>query len=141
MEKIFSKKSLAYALIGILLVLQLTQSIANWCGGGFNGGSLVLCILMFGLLVLIGVGIAKKNKMLTTISGVSVLSVLIYVLVSSYSGMIQEWMDGKIPNGSLVTGILASIGILCLICSLVIAILKTFNTHKISKQSLQYLLL
>ena len=127
MEKVFKNKKLAYVLIGILCALQLTQSIANWCGGGFNGGSLILCILMLGLLVLVGVGITKNNKLLTIVSSVSILSVLIYVLASSYSGMIQNWIDGKIPLAGLITNIFGSIGTLLLIGTFVLFILRTFK--------------
>ena len=130
MEKIFSNKKLVYVLISILFVLQLTQSIANWCGGGFNGGSLVLCILMLGLLTLIGVGISKKNKLLTIISGVSILSVLIYVLTSGYSGLIQEWIDGKAPTVALVTDCFASIATLLLIGCFILIILKALKINK-----------
>ena len=130
MEKIFKNKKLAYVLIGILLALQLTQSIANWCGGGFNGGSLVLCILMLGLLTLVGVGVAKNNKLLTIVSGASILSVVIYVLVSQYSGLIQEWIDGKVPAMGLASGLLGSIGTLLMICCLVFVLIKAFGMTK-----------
>ena len=130
MEKIFSNKKLAYVLIGILLVLQLTQSIANWCGGGFNGGSLVLCILLFGLLALIGVGIAKENKLLTIVSGVSVFSVLIYTLISSYTGIFHSWIDGKYSVGVLMVSVFGCIGALLLIGSLILVILRACKIRK-----------
>ena len=130
MDKVFSNKKFAFALIGVLLSLQLTQSIANWCGGGFNGGSLILCILMLGLLVLVGVGIAKKNKLLTIVSGVSILSVVIYALVSQYSGLIQDWNKKTIPLEALIGSIFAAAGTLLLVSCLVLAILKTFKPNK-----------
>lgn len=130
MEKVFKNKKLAYVLIGILCALQLTQSIANWCGGGFNGGSLILCILMLGLLTLVGVGIAKNNKLLTIISGVSILSVLIYILAAEYSGIIQKVIEGKVPNIGLVRNIFGSIATLLLIGCFILVILRAFEITK-----------
>ena len=130
MTKLFSNKKLAYVLIGVLCALQLTQSIANWCGGGFNGGSLILCILMLGLLTLVGVGIAKKNKLLTIVSGVSILSVVIYVLTNNYSGTIKIWSEGQYPIGVLMGSVFGSIGTLLLVGSFVLMVLRVIGITK-----------
>ena len=130
MEKVFKNKKLAYVLIGILCALQLTQSIANWVGGGFNGGSLILCILMLVLLVLVGVGIEKKNKLLTIVSGVSILSVVIYAVSTDVSGIIKRAIDGNVPVAGTVASAFTSIGALLLIGCLILIILRTFKINK-----------
>lgn len=85
---------------------------------------------MLGLLVLVGIGIAKENKLLTIISGVSILSVVIYVLTSNYSGMIKQCIDGKVPYSGLIAPIFSCLGSLLLIGNFVLIILKVFKVNK-----------
>ena len=130
MEKIFKNKTFVYIITGVLMVLQLSMSIVRWNNGGFNGGSLFLCLSIIGLLACTAIGIIKKYNFLMIIAGIAILSIFIYVKSNDVSGFVLEASKGTIPLFIIVVSTFVSLGTLFLICSLIFAIAKAFGLKK-----------
>lgn len=130
MEKILKNKTLIYVLCGLLFALQLTNSIINWCNGGFTGASLVLCILMLGLITIVGIGVNKGKNTLILIAGIAILSVAIYIKTTQCSGLIISAIQGNLTPVLTICISLTAIATFLLIGSLVLAILKGFGLKK-----------
>lgn len=131
MERIFKNKKLAYFLVGVLSALQLAQSIMKWSDGRFDGGSLILCVLMIGLLIVAAVGINKKNNALMLISATTIIGVTSYKLINRYSGsFIDAIQNGTINASIAIWFTFLCLGILLLLASLVLAIIKAFGVKK-----------
>lgn len=130
MGKVFKNKTFAYIIAGALMILQLCNSIGKWCNGGFNGGSLILCLLMIGLLACTAIGINKNKNLLMAISGAAILSVFIYVKANDVSGFVIEASKGTMTPIMIVHSTFVSLGTILLIWSLIFAIMKAFGYKK-----------
>ena len=131
MKKIFKNKTFAYIIAGALMILQLASSIIKWSNGGFNGGSLILCLLMIGLLACIAIGINKDKNLLMLISGVAIISVKVYAVINDNSGaLVKTIQDGTIDTSIIIWFTFLCLGVLFLLASLILAIIKAFGVKK-----------
>lgn len=130
MKKVFSNKIFAYVLIAILIALHFAQTVLNWVNGNFNGGTLTLFILMLGLLIMLLVGIIENRNTVMLVAGAAIISVLIYIQIVDYSGVIKEWQDGILDDTALASRVISSTAVVLLIGCLLLAILRAFKVKK-----------